>query len=83
MGDCWPAGGGRPYSAGGEQDLSVKSEIRPENWIDVCLCQKVENVKGEGGKLVVLLASKGSPALRGLCRLQPTQYGVQKHMIPG
>ena len=33
-----------------------------------CLCQKVEKVKGEGGKLVVVLASKGSPALRGLCR---------------
>merc|ERR1719397_1868 len=31
--------------------------------------QEVEKVKGEGGKVVVVLASKGSPALRGLCRV--------------
>ena len=66
LGDCWPAGGGRPNSAGGEKSF-VKVKLNPKSRLSF-LPQKVEKVKGEGGNLVVVLASKGSPALRGLCR---------------
>ena len=66
LGDCRPAGGGRPNSAGGEKSF-VKVKLNPKSRLSF-LPQKVEKVKGEGGNLVVVLASKGSPALRGLCR---------------
>ena len=63
-----------PWVIAGLQQEGVLSEQEVKSTSrfflrETCLlCQKVEKVKGEGGKLVVVLASKGSPALRGLCR---------------